>query len=156
MTDLAAIEARLADMLMQMHREAAIPRYRPDMERLVRTPTGQSLAAEVRSLRTPPHGTRLVVVSENLLEHFGTRTEDGRRLTAEWGEPSPEGWYTPTFTAHDPPLIADLRGLAVELRDIIGPEPEGLGSSHSCWATFHLAKARVALDHATAILGDTP
>lgn len=69
----------------------------------------------------PPH-TRLILASEDLLERFGTRTEDGYRITAEWGEQKPEGWYEPTFTVHhDDRLALDendrlreaLRGLAL-------------------------------------------
>lgn len=51
--------------------------------------------------------TRLIRASGDLLDFFGTRTEDGRRLTAEWGEPighcaeSDEYIYEPTFTAHE-------------------------------------------------------
>ena len=47
-----------------------------------------------------PLGTRLILVAEDLLSQFGTRTENGDALTAEWGEPTPEGWYEPTFFAH--------------------------------------------------------
>jgi hypothetical protein len=54
--------------------------------------------------RTPygvmPAGTRLILASEDLLATWGTRTEDGARITAEWGEPTAEGWYEPTFTVH--------------------------------------------------------
>ena len=49
---------------------------------------------------TPP-GTRLILASENLLEQFGARTEDGRKITAEWGDPNTDGWYSPTFTVTD-------------------------------------------------------
>lgn len=55
----------------------------------------------------PPH-TRLILASEDLLEHFGTRTERGERITAEWGEPSSEGWYEPTFTVHADDRIGTL------------------------------------------------
>ena len=48
---------------------------------------------------TPPH-TRLILVSEDLLERFGTRTDRGESITAEWGDPTPEGWYEPTFSVH--------------------------------------------------------
>jgi secreted protein with Ig-like and vWFA domain len=49
---------------------------------------------------TPP-GTRLILASEDLFTMFGTRTEDGRKITAEWGDPTSDGWYTPIFTATD-------------------------------------------------------
>jgi hypothetical protein len=62
----------------------------------------------VRRIDTPPH-TRLILAAEDLLGMFGTRTDDGRKLTAEWGEPSPEGWYEPTFTANGPPELEVAR-----------------------------------------------
>lgn len=46
----------------------------------------------------PPAGTRLILASENLLDTWGTRTEDGYAIRVEWGEPDKNGWYTPTFT----------------------------------------------------------
>lgn len=55
-----------------------------------------------RATDAPPAGTRLILASENLLEHWGTRTESGRRITVEWGEQRPEGWYEPTFTVREP------------------------------------------------------
>ena len=48
-----------------------------------------------------PAGTRLILASENILEQFGTRTDNGWAITAEWGEPRPEGWYEPVFTTTD-------------------------------------------------------
>lgn len=48
-----------------------------------------------------PEGTRLIAIADDLLENLGTRTDDGFALTAEWGEPTPEGWYEPIFTATD-------------------------------------------------------
>jgi hypothetical protein len=45
----------------------------------------------------PPKGTRLILATENLLDMWGTRTEDGYRITAEWGLPDKNGWYTPVF-----------------------------------------------------------
>jgi hypothetical protein len=45
----------------------------------------------------PPKGTRLILANENLLDMWGTRNEDGYRITAEWGEPDKNGWYTPFF-----------------------------------------------------------
>lgn len=53
----------------------------------------------------PPPGSRLILASENLLEYWGTRTEDGSRITVEWGEPDENGWYAPVFTKHqyEPP-----------------------------------------------------
>lgn len=45
-------------------------------------------------------GMRLILASIELLDMLGTRTERGERITAEWGEPTPECWYEPTFTVH--------------------------------------------------------
>lgn len=58
--------------------------------------------------------TRLIRASSDLLGLFGTRTKDGRRLTAEWGEPighcpdSDEYIYEPVFTAHGASWAAPL------------------------------------------------
>ena len=80
----------------------------PDDPRLARIV--QYVETGVAALRAaePPAGTRLILASEDLLAFFGTRTEDGDRLTAEWGERKPEGWYEPVFTRHadDNPLRA--------------------------------------------------
>jgi len=54
-----------------------------------------------RSPATPPPGLRLVLMADDLLEQMGTRTEDGARLSFEWGEPDSNGWYTPVITRHD-------------------------------------------------------
>lgn len=48
-----------------------------------------------------PEGTRLVLASEEFLEQLGTRTERGDKITAEWGEQQPKGWYEPIFTVHE-------------------------------------------------------
>ena len=53
----------------------------------------------------PPH-TRLILASENLLDIWGTRTERGERITVEWGEQKPEGWYEPVFTVHSDDVLA--------------------------------------------------
>ena len=50
---------------------------------------------------TPPEGTRLILASDELLDRWGTRTASGAAITAEWGEPTPEGWYEPVFTTTD-------------------------------------------------------
>lgn len=55
-----------------------------------------------------PTGTRLILASENLLDVWGTRTELGERITVQWGEPEPEGWYLPTFTVHQEGKLPDL------------------------------------------------
>jgi hypothetical protein len=54
----------------------------------------------------PPH-TRLILASENLLDSLGPRDHEGRRLTFEWGDEKPEGWYEPIITRHDGPTITD-------------------------------------------------
>lgn len=45
----------------------------------------------------PPKGTRLILATEDVLDSWGARTEDGYKISAEWGEPDENGWYTPTF-----------------------------------------------------------
>jgi hypothetical protein len=45
-----------------------------------------------------PPGTRLILASENLLDTWGARTDQGYAIRVEWGEPNKNGWYTPTFT----------------------------------------------------------
>lgn len=46
----------------------------------------------------PPAGTRLILASENFLDEWGARTNDGYALRVDWGKPDKNGWYTPTFT----------------------------------------------------------
>ena len=74
-----------------------IPEARAQVDRLI-------AAIEREVLRTPygmvPANCRLILASDNLLDNWGTRTERGERITVEWGEPSPEGWYEPQFTVH--------------------------------------------------------
>lgn len=48
-----------------------------------------------------PPGTRLILAAENLLDFFAPRSEDGRKITAEWGDQTPEGWYVPQFKVTD-------------------------------------------------------
>ena len=47
-----------------------------------------------------PNGTRLVRMADDILATWGTRTERGDRITAEWGEPDEWGIYEPTLTIH--------------------------------------------------------
>ncbi len=69
----------------------------------------------------PPPGTRLVLATEILMDALASFTEDGRRITFEWGEPDEHGWYAPTFTAAvlaatPPPLDAnDWRELFAQI-----------------------------------------
>lgn len=49
----------------------------------------------------PQDRWRLVRVGTEFLSQFGTRTEDGARLTAEWREPDAAGIYEPVFTRHE-------------------------------------------------------
>ena len=68
--------------------------------------------AKKAALRTP-NFTRLILASEDLLPFWGTRDDRGYRITVEWGEPRPEGWYEPVFTVHnDEPLPALTDALA--------------------------------------------
>lgn len=84
----------------------------------------------------PPPGARLILASEDLLERIGTRSNDGYRITGEWGDQRPEGWYEPTFVIHydqpfpghelaghrtDEPhgcLAMDCRGLGGEVAEL--------------------------------------
>jgi hypothetical protein len=61
---------------------------------------------------TPP-GTRLIRASIDLLATWGTRSERGDRITAEWGEPDEWGVYEPTFTEHRD-HTAEVREAVVE------------------------------------------
>lgn len=57
---------------------------------------------ETRVLAPDPQDRwRLVRVATEFLTQFGTRTDDGRKLVATWGEPDDLGVYEPTFTATD-------------------------------------------------------
>lgn len=49
--------------------------------------------------------SRLIRASEELIPQWGTRTNDGRRITAEWGEPDAEGIYEPIFTVTDDGMV---------------------------------------------------
>jgi hypothetical protein len=83
---------------------------------------------QARAQGAVPEGRRLILAAEDILEYFGTRTERGEKLTAEWGEPDEHGWYTPTFTVHyddvpaqsedraEPGLRADSLRAALEPR----------------------------------------
>lgn len=74
-------------------------------------------ATFVRTLLGTPPFTRLVLVSDDILEQLGTRNEQGYRMTAEWGEQRPEGWYEPVITVHhDQPLPLDVDRLSAALR----------------------------------------
>jgi hypothetical protein len=60
-----------------------------------------AIEAEARAQVLGDPRTRLVRVAPELFDTpFGTRTDDGRRLTVEWGEPDEFGVYEPVFTAH--------------------------------------------------------
>jgi hypothetical protein len=72
----------------------------------------------------PPDGQRLVLVSGDLLDLIGTRSERGNRLSYEWGEPDEHGWYTPTITEHHAPLD-ELDRLREALRQIVGLDYRG-------------------------------
>lgn len=60
---------------------------------------------------TPPAGRRLILVSEDLFDWMGTRTIGGTRLSYEWGEITPGGWYEPAITQHP----EDSLGACVEV-----------------------------------------
>ena len=56
--------------------------------------------------------TRLVRVAEDVLEQFGSRTEDGRKITASWSEPYDDGTYEIIFNISGEPELTDLRARA--------------------------------------------
>jgi len=62
----------------------------------------------------PEDRWRLVRIGTEALSQFGTRTEDGRPITAEWGEPDKFGVYEPTFTVGALPYEPPAEGLDVE------------------------------------------
>lgn len=84
---------------------------------------------------------RPVLMSVELMEQFASRTAAGDRVSVEWGEPGPDGFYEPRFTVHyDDNLVAaecariarevrrvlrdtDLAGLELGLLAIVNPEP---------------------------------
>lgn len=71
-----------------------------------------------------PLGTRLILAQDDILAQWGARTLDGYRITAEWGEQKPEGWYEPTFTVHyDEPLV-DVEQLVRKLEQRLRFHPE--------------------------------
>ena len=111
----------------------------------------------------PPPGIKLILASEDLLAEWGTRTERGERITAEWGEPDEHGWYTPMFTVHadDRMGALDAAWAAVEaalpegwtvygLQDPLARDlwqataasamPEKVGSCECCGQERHAAK----------------
>jgi hypothetical protein len=63
--------------------------------RWIGAPEGHAI---LRLLR-PPAGTRLVLMSDELMDALAEPRE-GYRTTWTWGEPDENGWYTPTFTTH--------------------------------------------------------
>jgi hypothetical protein len=67
----------------------------------------------------PPEGTRLILAATDLITTFGTRTDDGRVLIAEWGEPDASGCYTPTFTASGPAVITEQAATIATLRAVL-------------------------------------
>jgi hypothetical protein len=93
---------------------------------------------QARAQGAVPEGRRLILAAEDILEYFGTRTERGEKLTAEWGEPDEHGWYTPTFTVHYDDVSAQSEdraepGLRAALRDanaIIAMTREHLAKDH--------------------------
>ena len=92
----------------------------------------ERVAAEARAAYTDPQDRwRLVRVQPDVLAEWGTRTEDGDRLTVEWGEPDDDGIYDPTFTRHsEGNLRAEARAAALD-----GPELRELrDAADETWA----------------------
>ncbi len=71
------------------------------------------MSPEIR-LHDPEDRWRLMRVGTDALGKFGTRTERGERITAEWGEPDEFGVYEPRFTVHVNEAVGEL-GRAFEL-----------------------------------------
>jgi hypothetical protein len=42
-------------------------------------------------------------------EMMAFRTDEGYRVTVDWGEPDEEGFHNPTFTMHSDDRLIDLR-----------------------------------------------
>lgn len=63
--------------------------------------------------------TRLVRVSENLIDDLLLRTVDGRLLLADWGEPDAGGFYEPVFRAVDDGMTVVGREEIEWLRDVV-------------------------------------
>ena len=109
--DRAELRGALDAAATWLESEAEFPR--PDPRSAMRLQAQAARAAlregetKLRPTPKPEPRTRLIRASADLSAMFGTRTEDGRRLTAEWGEPighcpdSDEYIYAPTLTAHD-------------------------------------------------------
>jgi hypothetical protein len=85
----------------------AFRRFREDGEdaadKLARAALATEASEGLVTLVDPQDRWRLVRVGTEALSQFGTRTEDGRRITAEWGEPDALGIYEPIFTAATDP-----------------------------------------------------
>lgn len=77
---------------------------------------------EKLTIPPPPPHTRLILTSENLLDQWGTRTERGERITVEWGEQRPEGWYEPVFTVNSDDTLATLVASAKAWADADSPD----------------------------------
>jgi hypothetical protein len=57
---------------------------------------------------------RPVVIELALLDDFALRTDDGHRLTLQWGEPDENGVYIPTLTmVDDGKVVIDREVLAL-------------------------------------------
>lgn len=111
-------------------------------------PSGWTLAEPSPTL---PLGTRLILASENLLEQFGTRTERGEKITAEWGEPTPQGWYEPIFTVHTDDVLEPSPTLDVgRLARALGTTSAGThydGETYSASVLRHMAE-EIAAEYA--------
>lgn len=94
-----------------------------------------------------PKGVRPIFISIELLESLGTRTEDGDKITAEWGEPDKNGFYTPVFTRHaDEARRNHAEALAAVVEAARVVFVSGADAEESEWT--ELADALAALDAA--------
>jgi hypothetical protein len=64
--------------------------------------------------------TRPVLVDLAVLEDMQLRTDDGRRIEIEWGNPNAQGIYEPTLTTHaDDGLILVRRSVLDNLQAVV-------------------------------------
>ena len=85
----------------------------------------EQLRRDAIKAATRPH-CRLIRTSEDLFEFtpLGTRTFDGRALSAQWGEPDEFGIYEPTFTTIDDGWVEQLVAAERErLRRLVDKQP---------------------------------
>jgi hypothetical protein len=81
-------------------------------------------AGYVIARREQADGTRKVLMTPEFMERFFSRTEDGRRVSIDWGEPDDEGCYVPTLTATEDDFYRQA-AVGAELDALVAALPEG-------------------------------